>query len=333
MRTQFSRLAAAALLLVASAAAPAYSQDAKAEEVIAKTRKALGDKKLEALKTFTAQAATDRNVGTMQMSGEVELFVEMPDKYLKSETSRGMMNMTMNSGFNGEKAIMPGGGNMSAGPGGTMVFRMGAGGAMHNQREKLTPEQLAQINEVSLRTARTEASRMMLGWFGMAHPSLNAQYTYAGEAESPDGKAHVIDVKDADGFEARLFIDQNSYLPLMVTYKARQPRIMTSGGPRTVTRGAGPGGTSVQTHETRDATDAERKKAQADMERALAQQIAEQPLSDFALFFDDWREVDGLIFPHKMRRAVAGETTEEWTFTRVKVNPKIDAATFAVDAK
>ena len=29
----------------------------------------------------------------------------------------------------------------------------------------------------------------MLGWFAMAHPALNAQYTYAGEAESPDGKA------------------------------------------------------------------------------------------------------------------------------------------------
>ncbi|MEX1128863.1 MAG: hypothetical protein WEB50_09880 [Vicinamibacterales bacterium] len=298
MTTQFTRLAAAALLLVAAAATPAYSQDAKAAEVIAKARKALGDKKLESLKTLTAQAAMDRNIGSMQTSSEVELFVEMPDKYLRSEVSRGMMNMTMNTGFNGGKAIMPAGGNMSAGPGGAMVIRMGPGGARHGDGEKPTPEQLAQMNEGALRTARTDVSRMMLGWFGAAHPSLNAQYTYAGEAESPDGKAHVIDVKGNDGFEARLFIDQNNHLPLMVTYKARPPRIMMSG-------------------------------ALADLEKA----IAEQPLSDLTLFFDDWREVDGLTFPHTMRRAVAGETTEEWTFSKVKVNSKIDPAKFAVEAK
>jgi hypothetical protein len=337
MTTQFTRLAAA-LLILAAAAAPAYSQDAKAAEVMAKTRKALGDRKLESLKTLTAQAAMDRNIGSMQTSSEIELFVEMPDKYLRSEVSRGMMNMTMNTGFNGGKAIMPGGGNMSVGPGGAMVFRMGPGGAVHGDGEKPTPEQLAQMNEVSLRTARTDVSRMMLGWFGTAHPSLNAQYTYAGEAESPDGKAHVIDVKGNDGFEARLFIDQNNHLPLMVTYKARQPRIMTSGGPRTMTRGAAPGGVNVQTREvtremTPELTEAERKKAQADMEKMLAQQAAEQPLSDFTLFFDDWREVDGLVFPHTMRRAVAGETTEEWTFGKVKVNSKIDPAKFAVEAK
>jgi hypothetical protein len=316
MTTQFTRLAAA-LLILAAAAAPAYSQDAKAAEVMAKTRKALGDRKLESLKTLTAQAAMDRNIGSMQTSSEIELFVEMPDKYLRSEVSRGMMNMTMNTGFNGGKAIMPGGGNMSVGPGGAMVIRMGPGGAMHGDGEKPTPEQLAQMNEGALRTARTDVSRMMLGWFGTAHPSLNAQYTYAGEAESPDGKAHVIDVKGNDGFEARLFIDQNNHLPLMVTYKARQPRIMTSGGPRTMTRGAAPGGVDVQARET----------------EAMVQQAAEQPLSDFTLFFDDWRAVDGLVFPHTLRRAVAGETTEEWTFSKVKVNSKIDPTKFAVEAK
>jgi hypothetical protein len=34
-----------------------------------------------------------------------------------------------------------------------------------------------------------------------------------------------------------------------------------------------------------------------------------------------------------MRRAVSGETTEEWTFTKVKVNSRIDPAKFAVATK
>ena len=200
---------------------------------------------------------------------------------------------------------------------------------MQQDTSKPTPEQLAQINAASLKTSRAEVSRMMLGWFGAAHPSLQATYKYAGEAESPDGKAHVIDVKSADGFEARLFIDQNNFLPLMVTYKGRQPRMVTNGMPmtRTMTPGATAGG------QRKELTDEERKKLAADAEKMLAQQIADQPLSDFSLFFDDWQQVDGLTFPHKMRRAVAGETTEEWTFTKVKVNPKIDPARFSTDTK
>jgi len=51
---------------------------------------------------------------------------------------------------------------------------------------------------------------------------------------------------------------------------------------------------------------------------------------DYTIYFDDWRTVDGVRFPHKMRRAMAGETTEEWTVTRVRINPKIDPGKFAV---
>ncbi len=334
MRTQFTQFGAIALLLLAGAAAPAYSQvanatqDAKAAEVLAKTRKALGDKKIEGLKTLTAQAQMDRNLGSVQASSDVELFIELPDKYVKSEASRGMANMTMSSGFNGDKSILPGGGNIQSGPGGVMVFSMGPGASSHGGGgTKPTPEQLAQVNATTLKSARAEVSRMMLGWVASAHPASQATYTYAGEAESPDGKAHVIDVKDADGFEARLFVDQNNYLPLMVTYKGRQSRVMTSGGPmtRTVTAGAAGG-------QTKELSEEERKKLAAEAQKMMAQQMTEQPLVDFSLFFEDWQQVDGLTFPHKMRRAVAGETTEEWTFTKVKLNPKIDAAKFAVEA-
>ena len=330
MKTQFTRSGAVALLLLAGAVAPAYSQesqDAKAGEVLAKTRKALGDKKLEGLETLSAHGQMDRNLGSVQASSDVELLIELPDKYVKSEASRGMANMTMSTGFNGEKAILPCGGNIQSGPGGAMVFRMGPGASMHGgEGTKPSPEQLVQLNATSLKGSRAEVSRMMLGWFGAAHPAVQANYTYAGEAESPDGKAHVIDVKAADGFEARLFIDQNNFLPLMVTYKERQPRMMTSGGPRTRT-------ISSSGEQIKELSDEERKKLAADTEKMLSQQIAEQPMSDFSLFFDDWQQVEGLAFPHKMRRAVAGETTEEWTFTRVKVNPKIDPARFATDAK
>ena len=334
MHIQWVGSAAVAIVLAAGLAPSAYAQDAKAAEVIARTRTAIGGAKLEALKTLSLQASMDRNIGTRQMTAAIEMFLELPDKFLRSEVSSGMMNMTMNSGFNGDKALTPVGGNVSMAPGGAMIFRMGPGGPTGPSPDavKPTPEQLEEMNRMAVRGARAELSRMMLGWFGTAHPSLQAQYTYVGEAESPDGKAHVIDVKNADGFSARLFIDQNNHLPLMVTYQGRQPRIVTSGGPMVMTGGAAAQHPQPQTQtQARPMTDEERQKIQADLEKRVTAAAAEQPTVEFSLFFDDWREVDGVQFPHKMRRAVGGETNEEWTVSKVKVNPKIDAKKFAID--
>ena len=308
------------VLTLTAGAGSSFAQDAKAAEVLARTRNAIG--KVDALKTLSVEASTQRNVGTMQMSSEVELLIEMPDKYLKHEESRGMMTMTSATGFNGDRAIRPAGGTLA---GGAMVIRMGPGGAMHDA-PKPTPEEAEKMNAVFLQSARAEASRFMLGWLGMAHPALGAEYTYAGEAESPDGKAHVIDVKSADGFAARLFIDQNNALPLMVTYKGRAPRVMTAGGPMRVTQAPAQG-------TSKPLTDEERKKLQQDVEERMRREVAESPEVEFSLFFDDWREVDSITFPHVMRRAIAGETSEEWTINKVKVNPKIDAKKFAVDPK
>ncbi len=42
----------------------------------------------------------------------------------------------------------------------------------------------------------------------------------------------------------------------------------------------------------------------------------------------DYREVDGVKWPFRIRRAIAGETTEEMTFDRFRVNAKIDPKKF-----
>ena len=193
--------------------------------------------------------------------------------------------------------------------------------------EKPTPEEQERIDKQMLRNARADISRLMLGWFASTHPALAAEYTYVGEAESPDGKADVIDVKSADGFSARLFIDRESHLPLMVTYQGPQPRMITAGGPP----GAGPGGAGrgAPGPDRREMTEDERKHAREAAEKQM-QELRSQPpvMVEFTLFFDDWREIGGIKFPHKIRRASAGSTSEEWTVGKVKVNPKIDAKKF-----
>jgi hypothetical protein len=327
-----------ALCSIAAAAAIAFAQPVafiaqevgKAAEIIALARKAIGEKKLDALTTFSVQSSLQRNVGERQINSEVEIVLDLPDKYLRQEAASGAGGTMVFSGngvtgFNGDRSLQKPGGAVSMGGG--MVMRMGGpAGFSTGPTEKPTPEQLEQMNRAMVRTGQIEASRLMLGWFASAHPSAKVQYTYAGEAESPDGKAHVIDVKNADSFTARLFIDQQTHLPLMVTYQAPQPRMLTSGGPM---RNVPPGGGHVVT-QAAGATEEERKKAQADAEKQI-QEMQKQPVvfADYQIYFEEWREAEGIKFPFKMRRAMAGTTTEEWTVNKVKVNPKVDPKRFA----
>ena len=196
--------------------------------------------------------------------------LDLPDKYLRQETPQGggmMIAGGGRSGFAGDRPLQ----KLSFGGapgGGGMIIRMGGTGAPIESGEKPTAEQLAQMSKTLVRNGQVEASRLMLGWFAAAHPAANAHYTYAGEAESVDGKAFVIDVKNADNFTARLFIDQQTHLPLMVTYKAPQPRVMTagaspmpSGGGGHVIRSEMPAG--------REMTEDERKKARAEAEKQI----------------------------------------------------------------
>ncbi len=324
---------------VMTAAAIAFAQPVvyvaqevnKAAEIIAAARKAIGGGKLDALKTFSVDASVERNLSNMRMASDVEIVLDLPDKYLRQETPSGGGGMMViagggMSGFNGDRPLQKIQGGTSSGPGGAVVRMIGPTGATTG--DKPTPEQLEQLSKAAVRTARTEASRLMLGWFANAHPSAGAQYAYLGDAESVEGKAYVIEVKNAENFNARLFIDQQSNLPLMVTYQGPQPRVMTMAGPGSTAMAGGGGHVVTQMSSTM--TEEERKKAQADVEKQMQEmQKASPPMVDYVVYFEDWKTVDGIKFPFKLRRAMGGTTTEEWTVNKIKINPKVDAKRFA----
>jgi hypothetical protein len=332
MRTRILYVVFVAVVM-ALAFAPAVfgEQDERAAQVLAMSRKAIGEKKLDALKTLSLHATVQRNVNSMQLSTDAELLLEIPDKYVRTDqpNTPGLVTGGMTTGFNGEKPIQPAQGGLA---GGAFVIRMGPGGPAPAPSEKLSPEEQDRVEKSVVRAAKQELSRLMLGWFAAAHPSVSAQYTFAGEAESPDGRAFVIDVKNADGFAARLFIDQQTNLPLMVTYQGPQRQVMTR-GPGGPGGAAGHGaGTVVQrTPASQPMSGEERKKAQDEMNTQIEEMRRQPPVMvDYTLFFEDWQQVDGVQFPHKIRRAAAGATTEEWTVTKVKINPGIDPKKFAV---
>ena len=58
-----------------------------------------------------------------------------------------------------------------------------------------------------------------------------------------------------------------------------------------------------------------------------------KPAPEQRLFFADYRDVDGLKLPFRIRRAAGAETTEETTFDRYRINAKVDPRRFDTTAK
>lgn len=61
----------------------------------------------------------------------------------------------------------------------------------------------------------------------------------------------------------------------------------------------------------------------------LMWQVPAQPKPiEHRMYYADFRNVDGLKLPFRIRRAVGGDTVEETTFDRIKINVKIDPRKF-----
>jgi hypothetical protein len=144
------------------------------------------------------------------------------------------------------------------------------------------------------KTTREEFARLMLGVFAAAPAAFPLTFTYAAEAEAPEGKADVLAVAGPDNFAARFVVQRETHMPVMLIWQAPAPGGPGAGGPPP---GAGRG-------------------------------AAPAPV-DHRVYYADYRAVNGGVkWPFRIRHAVAGTTIEETTFDRVSINAKIDPKKF-----
>jgi len=269
------------------------SQDAaaKAAAVLAEARKALGgEEQIRNVKTLQASGDLRRSMGEMQMEGELEVLIVAPDKMRRDETiaAPGGGSMVRTEVLNGNEVWDDS--SRRGGMGGHMMVFRGPGG------REMTEEEL---KEMRLRARRVDLSRFMLAWL----LTTDAAATHAGIAEAPDGSADVLEVKGAEGPPTRMFIDRQTHLPLMLTWRGPQRRLMVRRGP-----GGGP----------------------PNPEQAARDAEAEGPPAEvtYEMRFDDYRSVDGIQLPHQISRAVNGTVNEEWSIKSYKVNTSFKNNTF-----
>jgi hypothetical protein len=278
-------LALASAIVAARQAPPPQAKGGDPSAVLAAARAALGgDNKIAGVKTFIANGRTRQVRGDNLVPIEFEIQSELPDRYSRRDEIPAQDTGPTTTGFNGERLV-------------------------------LIPPPPAALPDAAragrVATVKQDFARLMLGMFASSFSSYPLTFTYLAQAEAPQGKADVLEVKGPGNFAARLFINaQTPHLPIMVTWEGGGPPGPARGlppGPAPASPGPGPG-----------------------LVQALPPGTARGPVTPIEnrLYFADYREVDGLQLPFRLRRAVGADTTEETTFDRFRINARVDPRRF-----
>jgi hypothetical protein len=309
------------LICIGGRQAPGLAQGKTAESVLAAARAALGgEAKIAAVKTFIVTGRTRQVRGENLVPIEFEIQAELPDKYSRRDEFPAQDAGPVTAGFVGDALVLiprpvppPPRPGMPAPP----------------------PQQQEMMLRARMMQAKQDFARLLLGMFASTTPGFPVTYSYVGQAEAPQGKADVIEVKGPANFAARLFIADNG-LPIMLSWQAPAG----PGGP------GGPGGMARPPAGATGATGATGAAGAASAPApprapvapgapvALGAPVAPgAPAPEQRLFFADYRDVDGLKLPFRIRRAAGTETTEETTFDRYRINAKVDPRRFDTTAK
>jgi hypothetical protein len=287
-RRQIQDIAAAALFAIATAGfVGAEGNDAKAAALLAKLRQTLGgEAKLASVAGLSFEADMRRvlpgegNEPGPEMSGDIRFDLADPKHYLFVDSFSpmpGMPPVSIGSGLDGDAQWT---GPISAPMGGVMI-RADGGGDPARLRARLEKDM-------------TRLSVALLA--GSNLPGI--EFTYAGPAESPEGRAEVLEVKGPGGFKGKLFLDEKTARPMMLVYQEIPRRMsMRRGGPGAAPPSGGHG-----------------------EEAPGAAPIAPE-LKEAQMFLSDYKAENGLSLPRTVTIKVQDGPTEEWTVQKIKLNP------------
>jgi len=174
---------------------------------------------------------------------------------------------------------------------------------------------------------KQEYARLALGLFA-ASSSYPLTFSYVAIAEAPQGKADVLDVKGEGNFAVRLFINRETRLPIMVTWNTPPTSVIVTVPGQPPPKSIAPG-VVVVTGPLAPAATAPKEERDKYTKEVLALRTKAQATPvEHRLYFADYRDVDGVRFPFRLRRAIGTETTEETTFDRFRINTRIDPKKF-----
>ena len=244
-----------------------------------------------------------------------EMDLELPDKYLRKDESPWENSDPTSLGFNGNELLqVP-----------PPVAPPARAGAPPVPQAALDAARVARI-----RTIKQDFVRFALGMFAQSFETYPLTFGYAAQAQAPQGTADVLDVRGADGFALRFLIQTDTHMPIMVSWTLPPTSVVVAvtGQPAPTT--VAPGAVVVTAPAAPAASAPQEQKDQYARDVLALRQKAQATPVEHRIYFADYRDVDGVKLPFRLRRAIGPDTTEETTFDRFQINPRIAAQKFAV---
>jgi hypothetical protein len=337
---RYTVLAAASALAFQSTP---QSQALNAAQVLAAAREALGgEKNLTSVRTFTAAGRTRQIRGNNVVPIEFEISCELPDKFVRRDEIPAQETDITVTGFNRDDLIQfpppPPGPGRAGGPPAPPVGRVpempspnagrGGGAPFADGRGRggspLSPAQQR------VAAVKQDFARLMLGMFAASFPSYPLTFRYAAQGEAPEGKADLLDVTGPGNFAARLVVQQDTHLPVMLMWQLPATNVIVRIPGQPLPDPVPPGAVIVeaQAPPANTASQEDRDQYATTVANLRRQGLVQAKPVEYRMYYADFRDVNGVKWPFRIRRAIAGETIEETTFDRIRINAKIDPRKF-----
>lgn len=277
------------------------AQDAaKGAALLAEARAAVGgDDRLRAVKTLDVRGDFKRMAGQTTIEGELQVRMELPDKLRRDEdlTPPGAGPAILRTEVLNGTTVW----DETTGRGGFFVGRFGGGGGRGAAAGAGPAEpDPAQVEDAQRRARQTDLTRFVLVWL----LATDQPVAWIATAEAPDGKADVLEITPAAGPATRLFLDQATHMPLMITWQGAAQFIAV--GRRGARGGGREGGRG-------DAAAAPRPEAQP---------------ATFQMTLGEYKTVNGIKLPHLITRAMNNMPVEEWAIDSYRINPSFRGSVF-----
>jgi hypothetical protein len=346
---------------------------AKGAQVLAEAQKALGGAdKLKAVQRLEVKGKSARQPqGNFTIEGDFEYGFEFPDKFRHKENI-GMQDVSIDilQILNGQEATtkteMGGqGANLGNFDEGNRGGRGGRGGRGNDIARFLTGGAASDIPEENRKAVATQMARLAM--LLLLNPR-GEEVAWVGVAESPDGRADVLEFKTPDGVPTHLVLDEKTHMPLMLTWVGPVQSFNNrgggggGGGRGGDFRGGGPGNfpqsISPQQAQRQLAQQAQQQAQQPGQPQAQqpgqpqaqqpGQPQAQQPgqpqgqqqgrrgggntapqQANLQMHVSDYKTVNGIKFPHLLQGGANNETSEEFVVKSLRVNPSFRADYFS----
>jgi hypothetical protein len=291
-----------------------------AGRVLEAARLAVGGDKLAAVRTLVTNGRTRRVRGNNIQPIEFELSIELPDKYLRKDEFPAEESDPTSSGFRGDVLLQ-----VPAASSGPPAAGRRAGGPPP------TAAQLDAQRAARVLAVKQDFVRFALGIFPGSFETYPLTFAYFAQAEAPQGKADVLEVRGLGNFKLRYFIGAETHLPIMVSWQTPPTNVIVTVPGQAAPDTVAPGAVIVTGPPPPAAGAAQAEKDQYAKDVVALRAKTQAIPVEHRVYYQDYRLEDGLQLPFKFRRAIGPDTTEETTLDRYRINVRIDPKKFNAD--